>query len=59
MEFDDMVQGWNEDHEDQKNEISAYAFPNGRGCQTKYDLSRERVYLNVRVSSLSNLADIC
>jgi hypothetical protein len=46
--FDEMVRGWNMDHEDQKNKVSAYAFPGGNGCGLKYDLrstpSRNRVY---------------
>lgn len=44
-EFDDMVRIWNEEHD---TKISVYAFPNGRGCKTKYNLrstpSRRRVY---------------
>lgn len=47
-EFDDMVRIWNEEHESKKNKISVCAFPNGSGCQIKYNLrstpSRERVY---------------
>jgi hypothetical protein len=49
--FDSMVMEWNwDDREggDGKNQISVFAFPQGRGCNTKYNLrstpSRERVY---------------
>ncbi|EFY84239.1 hypothetical protein MAC_09717 [Metarhizium acridum CQMa 102] len=46
--FDDMVRLWNLEHEDQKTEITVFAFPNGRGCRIDYNLrstpSRDRVY---------------
>ncbi|KAK9442322.1 hypothetical protein VB005_03381 [Metarhizium brunneum] len=46
--FDDMVRLWNEEHEDQKTEISARAYPSGYGCRFDYNLrntpSRARVY---------------
>ena len=47
-EFDDMVQLWNDEHEDRRDQLSVYAFPGGNGCRINYNLrstpSRERVY---------------
>lgn len=50
-EFDDMVQTWNQEHEDQK-DISVHAFPaGGKGLQSKHNLrstaARERVWTYV------------
>ena len=48
LDFDAAIFDWNLDYADQKGRISVYAFPDGRGCQNKYNLrsktARERVY---------------
>jgi hypothetical protein len=47
-QFDDMVQLWNAEHEDRKDQLPVNAFPGGDGCRISYNLrrtpSRERVY---------------
>lgn len=47
-EFDNMVEEWNDEKENRKDQISVFAFPGGHGCQIHYNLrpyrSRERVY---------------
>ena len=48
LDFDEMMFDWNLYYADQNGRISVYAFPDGRGCQIKYNLrsktARERVY---------------
>ncbi|KAF7513252.1 hypothetical protein GJ744_010648 [Endocarpon pusillum] len=47
-EFDNMVEEWNDEKEDRKDQISVFAFPGGHGCQIHYNLgpnrSGERVF---------------
>ncbi|KAK0618221.1 kinetochore Sim4 complex subunit FTA2-domain-containing protein [Bombardia bombarda] len=46
--FDDMIFDWNLDYGKEKGTISTRAFPDGRGCQLKYNLrsqaARDRIY---------------
>ncbi|KAH0555809.1 hypothetical protein GP486_006245 [Trichoglossum hirsutum] len=46
--FDEMVEEWNDDHENRKDKISVHAFPGGNYFQVPHNLrrlpSRERVY---------------
>ncbi len=46
--FDGMIREWNHYVKNQKEELSVFAFPNGRGLQMQYDLrakpSRNRIY---------------
>ena len=47
-EFDNMVEEWNEENENRKDQISVFTFPGGHGCKIHYTLrpkrSRQLVY---------------